>query len=464
MQSSNIPSKIPLPFANAAGGSYVNTIPVNSQIGIVNGRASLADGFPPLTFTPIASGGVPPFGSDMNGILKEITSIQQWQEAGGFFPFDASFAATIGGYPAGAIIQSSNHTGLWLSTIENNSNNPDTGGAGWSSLAFEGTQSLSVTSADVTVTQLQSAYPILIISGALTGNRSLILPATIGEWIIQNNTTGAYTLTAKTPSGTGVTLTQGQSTYIYGDGTNIYFADSAKVASFNGRTGTVTLNATDVVNALGYTPGNIIYTGSYYGSVQYNTTTTLTVADVGRLTVAGASGSVFTLPLASTVPVGGVIKIQPEGGAFTVQPQGGNSLWANSGTVGSIAFGGDDSIELTCVSSTGWMLSDGNSQLPYSPFFANSKVTNGYQKLPSGLIMQWGIRPYDGTTGAAGVTYPIAFPNACLNIQIIGISYSVTGCDIYSVGDFNQYNFVAWGSANNDTAAGIQFHWVAIGY
>ena len=85
MQSSNIPSRIPVPFANAAGPSYVNTIPVNSQIGITNGRASLADGFPPLTFTPLSAGGIPPFGSDMNGILKEITAIQQWQQANGAF-------------------------------------------------------------------------------------------------------------------------------------------------------------------------------------------------------------------------------------------------------------------------------------------------------------------------------------------------------------------------------------------
>ena len=254
MQSSNIPTKIPLPFAYNAGSSYKNTIPTASQIGVVNGRASLNDGFPPLNFIPISAGGVPPFGSDVNGILNEITAITQWQQAGGFFFYDSSFSTTIGGYPKGAILQSSSNGGLWISTTENNTTNPDTGGAGWVSLAFEGSQAITVTTADVTVTQLQSAYPVLIISGAKTAARNLILPAIVGEWIIQNNTTGAFTLTAKTAAGTGVTLTQGESTFIYGDGTNIYFADSAKVASFNGRVGTVTLNAADVTTALGYTP------------------------------------------------------------------------------------------------------------------------------------------------------------------------------------------------------------------
>jgi len=256
MQSSNIPLKIQIPFANSAGSSYKNTIPQASQIGITNGKASLTDGFPPLTFQPISSGGIPPFGADFNGILYEITAIQQWQEAGGMFPYDSSFSTTIGGYPKGAVLQAAAFGGLWVNTIENNTSNPDTGGAGWSSLAFEGSQSVTVTTADVTLTSLQAAYPVLIISGTLTGNRNLIFPAAVGEYIVQNNTTGAYTLTAKTASGTGVTLTQNASTYLYGDGTNINFADSAKVASFNGRTGTVTLTSTDVTSALGYVPVN----------------------------------------------------------------------------------------------------------------------------------------------------------------------------------------------------------------
>jgi hypothetical protein len=41
--------------------------------------------------------------------------------------------------------------------------------------------------------------------------------------------------------------------------------------------------------------------------------------------------------------------------------------------------------------------------------------TNGYQKLPSGLIMQWGkVKLADGS---ALVTFPIAFPNALLNVN-----------------------------------------------
>jgi len=80
MQSSNAPSKLVLPFASAGGK---NTIPVASQIGIVAGKASLADGFPPLTRTPLSAGGVPPSGLDMNGILYEMSAVIRWANAGG---------------------------------------------------------------------------------------------------------------------------------------------------------------------------------------------------------------------------------------------------------------------------------------------------------------------------------------------------------------------------------------------
>ena len=254
MQSTNIPSKIPLPFAYAASSGYINTIPAASQIGITNGRASLHDGFPPDTFSPISSGGVPPFGGDFNGILNEITAIQQWQEAGGFFPFDPTFATAVGGYPKGAIIQSSTGVGFWISTSENNSNNPDSGGAGWVPTAFYGLTSVPISGTSFTVTNLEAAYPIISFTGTITGTCVVTMPTFQSDWIVVNNTTGGFPLQIKTASGTGITLNNNQSTIIYGDGVNIYFSTTAAVSSFNSRVGAVTLNATDVTSALGYTP------------------------------------------------------------------------------------------------------------------------------------------------------------------------------------------------------------------
>ena len=108
-----------------------NTIPVASQIGITAGLASYTDGFPPLTMTPVASGGIPPFGQDFNGIFYAVTSALQWIQAGASYPYDSAFQTTIGGYPAGALVQRSDGLGWWLNTVANNTTAPESGGAGW---------------------------------------------------------------------------------------------------------------------------------------------------------------------------------------------------------------------------------------------------------------------------------------------------------------------------------------------
>lgn len=126
MLASEIPAGIPLPFA--ASGTK-NAIPIPSQIGITPGAASLTDGFPPLTMTPVAAGGVPPSGADFNGIFNMITAVQQWQSAGGVFKYDSDFSTAIGGYPAGAVLMSTDNKTKWLNLADNNTTDPDGGGA-----------------------------------------------------------------------------------------------------------------------------------------------------------------------------------------------------------------------------------------------------------------------------------------------------------------------------------------------
>ena len=351
MQSTNIPSKIPLPFAYAAGSGYIESIPTASQIGITNGRASLHDGFPPLTFTPISAGGVPPFGADFNGILNEITAIQQWQEAGGFFPYDSVFSTAVGGYPKGAMLQSSTFNGFWVSTAENNTTNPDAGGAGWTPTNFQGITPITMSGTSVTLTALQAAYPILVVTGTLTANSNIIVPALPYEWIVSNQTTGSYTLTVKTASGTGVNITQGSSQFVWGNGTNVYYANASSVTSFNTRTGAITLNATDVTSALGYVP----------------------------------------------------------------------------------------------VSPTD---------------FVESLTTNGYQKLPGGLILQWGYTASTAGSGVKTVTFPIPFTNACLNASIQGVYVSGAQAQ-WELQSFSQTTLTLYQAQNTGTVPG---YWFAIGY
>jgi len=131
MQSSNAPAQLPVVFAvDAVSGTYIRTIPTTTSDPAA---ASLTLGFPPETFVALASGGVLPDGRDMNGLGNMLAGPVQWQQAGGFYVYNSTFSAAIGGYPKGAVLAKATLNGLWLSTVENNTSDPDTGGAGWQS-------------------------------------------------------------------------------------------------------------------------------------------------------------------------------------------------------------------------------------------------------------------------------------------------------------------------------------------
>lgn len=81
--------------------------------------------------------------------------------------------------------------------------------------------SISVTSADVTLSDSQNLQAFLKFSGALTGNRSVNVRAAEKWWIATNLCTGAFSLTVKTLAGTGVVLRRGETKILKCDGTNV---------------------------------------------------------------------------------------------------------------------------------------------------------------------------------------------------------------------------------------------------
>lgn len=197
MELINVPASFPLYWGQNAGGSYIRNIPVNSQIGITNGAASLSDGFPPDTFQPAGAGGVPPFGQDFNGILRQLSQWAQWLNAGAPVVYNSAFSASAAGYPAGATLRAASLPVNWISLVDANTSDPDTGGANWiaqgggvATIASASTVDLSTTWAKVvTVTGTVSVtalgtlpagvVKVLVFGGVLTltyNATSLILP------------------------------------------------------------------------------------------------------------------------------------------------------------------------------------------------------------------------------------------------------------------------------------------------
>lgn len=85
-------------------------------------------------------------------------------------------------------------------------------------------------------------------TGALTGNRSIVVPATIQQYWVDNQTTGPYVLSIDPyGGGTGITIGQGERAILYCDGTDVLNASTAGVslplAVFQGGTGATTAGA-----------------------------------------------------------------------------------------------------------------------------------------------------------------------------------------------------------------------------
>lgn len=103
-------------------------------------------------------------------------------------------------------------------------------------------------------------------NGALTGNRTVQVPATVQQYWVDNETTGAYTLTiAPSGGGAGVSISQGARAILYCNGTDVLNASTAGVglplAVASGGTGATTSGAA-LINLGGTATGTAIFTAA----------------------------------------------------------------------------------------------------------------------------------------------------------------------------------------------------------
>ena len=91
-----------------------------------------------------------------------------------------------------------------------------------------------------------------------------------------------------------------------------------------------------------------------------------------------------------------------------------------------------------------------------------SLSANGYQKLPSGLIIQW-MQVLSNATGSKAFTFPIAFPNAVLGIQATHYfgSAVITAAAAPAIGEVS---LTGASIAEGDMASGHNFAVYVYGY
>lgn len=92
---------------------------------------------------------------------------------------------------------------------------------------ISGNLSVSTTGGTTSLTDSQAANVSLTITGTLTSAATIVCPDRGGFYFVSNATSGSYTVTVKTTTGTGVTVSQGAQTLVYSDGTNMLYGNNS---------------------------------------------------------------------------------------------------------------------------------------------------------------------------------------------------------------------------------------------
>ena len=154
---------------------------------------------------------------------------------------------------------------------------------------------LTLTANNGAVDQSRNAVLVVTSTGSLTATRNVIAPSSASKvYIIKNSTTGGQSIQIKYSSGTGVTIGNGLTALVYGDGTNFYL-----VTNPNSVTGNLTVSGNATVG------GTLGVTGAQTNSSTLQATTiTATTQFSGPGT--GLTGTAASLSIAGANVTGTV--------------------------------------------------------------------------------------------------------------------------------------------------------------
>lgn len=192
---------------------------------------------------------------------------------------------------------------------------------------------------------------------------------------------------------------------------------------------------------------------------------TLSGAEAGAEIFFGASNVTLTLPDSSSFQVGAAyfIDVGPASG-ITLASIGSQILRLNN--VDTLSLTKRSSISLGQM-STFKVVNLGGGTWGVSEYGGLASLSaNGYQKLPSGLILQWGkIEEADGNLNGRSYSFPLAFPNAPLSfsaVAILGSDTYTAAAGVYLTSALSAAQFRIASSNGIDARGWV--YWIAIGY
>lgn len=91
--------------------------------------------------------------------------------------------------------------------------------------------------------------------------------------------------------------------------------------------------------------------------------------------------------------------------------------------------------------------------------WAASKSTSGYVKFPNGFIIQWG-EAYVGANSVHHKSFPIAFPTACISVQVTHKTTAINWDKVCVAGDYTRTSC----TLSNCETVNSMINWMALGY
>jgi hypothetical protein len=154
---------------------------------------------------------------------------------------------------------------------------------------------LTVTGGTTTLSAVQYANVIQGYSGALTSNQIIVLPSTVQIYYLNNQTTGAYSLSFKTAAvgAATVSVPQSSTVTVICDGTNVYSSSSAIIGSISTITLTVGSAAAPSFNYVGDTTTGIYHPGSGQVAITSSGVNVATFGATGLVVPLGIGAGVF---------------------------------------------------------------------------------------------------------------------------------------------------------------------------
>lgn len=295
-----------------------------------------------------------------------------------------------------------------------------------------------------------------------------------------DNISGVNDFSSATATNLTVTGTLTASGTITGSAFSNYFAAPPVIGGTTPANGTFT-NLIATVGATLPTPGQFDNStagattafvqraiGNLSSIITVSTASTLTNAAAGALIYCTPSANiVITLPPSSGLVVGtqiNFVNINP----YTVQLHGNGADVINfigSGTSVAPVLLTNDTATLIWTGGV-WNVIGGSIEWQYqSARFGSNLSANGYQKLPSGLIVQWGVTTSSGTSANnAVVSYPTAFPNVTFQTYAVCAGAPTSGSYTVLSGSATTSNANFTVLLNGSVISAVQINWLALGY